>query len=643
MAANLFEFYQSQNKPLPSIQERGQIYQTAGLGSASTYSGTAQQNTSLLGYLQQPTYATNSPTSTAQYSQFLAPPSTYKPPAVMTSSAPTTINQGIGFLSNLTNLPQSNPSTGTISQPATGATGTAPKPPTGTSAPTGQTPPQGNPLAVTSPNQTLQNIVSQTNELLKNYSSMGGTFTPEMQKQISGINGLDATTQALTSQAQTALQNSQFESFNNLITQIKESQKTRDAEIQKLTSSLQPIRDQYLKSLLPSQGEQDLQMQLADLQKQQADFELSLEQGIESEQGIGRPMSLTTGRQAALQRQAQFGRQDLRNQENLLLNRLGIAQGNRELQAKIAEQGLAFAMEDRKFAQEVFDKQEERDNQTIDLFMKYNTLQRQEAADILDSLVGTDPSKLSPQALASLSQIAAQRGLDVRDLLSALEVQHDKVLMDKTLQEAQIAKTLRPDSNGTGGLTPAQINATINQIAGAFDNEPTVKEFNTINAYVNTFKNLGTSATDDQARIYAFAKVMDPAGSVKEGEYKTVQEYSQALLKRAGINVARIYTDSGTLSTEARNSMLTTLQTRLTAQESAYNQVRSEYQRQMDDAAAGRPRQLTNYQTPTSDTLIATPPDDQLQQEYQSLQGTSGGDWWSGLLKSFNIGGWSPF
>ena len=464
MAANLFEYYQSQNKPLPSLQERGQIYQSAGLGSASTYSGTAQQNTSLLGYLQKPTsYTTNSPASTAQYSQFLAPPSTYKPPAVMTSSAPTAINQGISYLSNVTNLPQSNPSTGMVSQPATGATGTAPKPPTGTSAPTGQTPPQGNPLAITSPDQTLQNIVSQTNELLKNYSSMGGTFTPEIQKQISSINGLDATTQALTVQAQTALQNNQFESFIDFLNQRKESQKMRDAEIQKFTNSLQPFRDQYLKYQLPSQGEQDLQMQLADLQKQQADFEVtqsnfetSLGRGLEAEQGIGRAMSLTTGRQAALERQAQFGRQDLRNeaqslrnQENLLLNRLGIAQGNRELQAKIAEKGLAFAMEDRKFAQEVFDKQEDRDNQTIDLFMKYNTLQRQEAADILSSLSGQNPENFSPDTIAALSQISAQRGIDVRDILGGLQTQYDKEILDQVLTKAQITKTLKPDTSAT--------------------------------------------------------------------------------------------------------------------------------------------------------------------------------------------------
>ena len=152
-----------------------------------------------------------------------------------------------------------------------------------------------------------------------------------------------------------------------------------------------------------------------------------------------------------------------------------------------------------------------------------------------------------------------------------------------------------PKADGAGGLSSAQINSTVNSIAGAFDNEQIVKEYNTIRAYVNTFDNLGTSPSDDQARIYAFAKVMDPNSVVRESEYKTVQDYAQALIKTAGINVARVFTDMGTLTPEARSAMSTTLSTRFGVQQNLYNQVSSEYQRQIDDAYAGQARQITNY------------------------------------------------
>jgi hypothetical protein len=49
MASTLYEFYGGK---LPSIQERAKTYEAQGLGSASTYSGTYDQNVALLGKLQ---------------------------------------------------------------------------------------------------------------------------------------------------------------------------------------------------------------------------------------------------------------------------------------------------------------------------------------------------------------------------------------------------------------------------------------------------------------------------------------------------------------------------------------------------------------------------------------------------------------
>jgi len=152
------------------------------------------------------------------------------------------------------------------------------------------------------------------------------------------------------------------------------------------------------------------------------------------------------------------------------------------------------------------------------------------------------------------------------------------------------------------GLTPAQINTTVNSIAGAFDNEPTVKEYNSVQSTISALQNAGQSPTDDIQRIYAFAKVMDPTSVVREGEYKTVQDYSTALLQRMGINVARAFDARGFLTDEARNNMLTTLNNVLQAKKSAYDNVAAQYQRQIDDAYAGKNRTITNYSGTGSST-----------------------------------------
>lgn len=51
LPTNLFQYYQSKGTALPSLSERATAYQSAGLGKASEYTGTADQNTALLGSL----------------------------------------------------------------------------------------------------------------------------------------------------------------------------------------------------------------------------------------------------------------------------------------------------------------------------------------------------------------------------------------------------------------------------------------------------------------------------------------------------------------------------------------------------------------------------------------------------------------
>jgi len=145
------------------------------------------------------------------------------------------------------------------------------------------------------------------------------------------------------------------------------------------------------------------------------------------------------------------------------------------------------------------------------------------------------------------------------------------------------------------GLTPAQINATVNSIAGAFDNEQLVKDYNTINAQYKFLTSAGSTPTDDISRVYVFAKVMDPNSVVREGEYKTVQDYSQALLQSVGLKGARVFSNTGFLTPEARKFMESTIKRRLDVAKVEYDNIKSEYQRQVDDAYAGNPRQITDY------------------------------------------------
>lgn len=166
------------------------------------------------------------------------------------------------------------------------------------------------------------------------------------------------------------------------------------------------------------------------------------------------------------------------------------------------------------------------------------------------------------------------------------------------------AKQLVKGTPKSEGLTAAQINTTVNQIAGAFDNEPVVKNFNVVQEGYDFVKNITgktkPTSADDQGLVYAFAKAMDPNSAVKEGEYITIQKYNQSLIQQGWANAKRIVSNEPFLTDEARQQMQATIQSKYQAATEAYNQVRNEYTRQIEDAYAGRPRTLTNYITPTN-------------------------------------------
>jgi len=154
-------------------------------------------------------------------------------------------------------------------------------------------------------------------------------------------------------------------------------------------------------------------------------------------------------------------------------------------------------------------------------------------------------------------------------------------------------------SGGSGsGLTPAQINSTVNSVAGAFDNEPIVKDFNQATSQYQLMSSLGTqgkSPGDDIAFVYAFAKLMDPNSVVREGEYATIQRYAQSLLDAKTLQAIRTVQNTNFLSADAKQKLLTTAAAKLKVLESQYNNISSEYQRQINDAYAGKPRQITQY------------------------------------------------
>lgn len=147
-----------------------------------------------------------------------------------------------------------------------------------------------------------------------------------------------------------------------------------------------------------------------------------------------------------------------------------------------------------------------------------------------------------------------------------------------------------------GQMTPSQ-QSGVNQIANKFETNPIVQRYNVAAEQKNYVSSLGKNPTDDMARVYAFAKVMDPDSAVREGEYSTVQDYSQALLQAYGLKAKRIFTNSGFLTDEARGYIQNTIADREKSMRTQYENVSNEYGRRIEQVTGkpGGAAFLTNY------------------------------------------------
>ena len=179
-------------------------------------------------------------------------------------------------------------------------------------------------------------------------------------------------------------------------------------------------------------------------------------------------------------------------------------------------------------------------------------------------------------------------------------------------------------AGGAGGLTPGQTQSTINQIAGQFDNEPIVRNYNTVvegYEYARSLANKkNPTSADDQGLIYAFAKAQDPNSAVREGEYTTVQKYSQSLAQTKWADLKRMAKNEPFLTAEARRNMVATIEAKYKTAKKNYENVYKEYQRRIGEVQSGKVvNPLTNYGAAFEEDLS----DKALEEEFNQTQASS--------------------
>ena len=192
------------------------------------------------------------------------------------------------------------------------------------------------------------------------------------------------------------------------------------------------------------------------------------------------------------------------------------------------------------------------------------------------------------------------------------------------------------------GLTPATIQSTINQIVGQFDNEQVVKDYNQVASgyqFMQNIKSNTKNPADDIGMIYAFAKIMDPASVVREGEYATVQKYAQSWAQSFGFDVARIFSNTKFLSTGSVENMKKTAEAKYKANKLMYDNIESEYNRRIEEAKQGKiGGSIQRYAGAFQPSEAVAPEDQTMIDEAKNVgieleEGEEGGTLWSDFYK----------
>lgn len=217
-------------------------------------------------------------------------------------------------------------------------------------------------------------------------------------------------------------------------------------------------------------------------------------------------------------------------------------------------------------------------------FIEKNIAQIQETdADgrVTVSFIDTNPdSDTFGQVIKTtdLGIISTPEGSEYNELLSPTEAANLGVPYGTTKSQAMQM-----------GIIPKldqQTQARVDKIANQFDGEQVVKNFQVTQEgyeFAKSLSNTTTSPADDIGLIYAFAKAMDPNSVVREGEYATVQKYSQSWLESFGFNAARVVNNMEFLTEQARENLKKTIESKYKVSERAYKNVYNEYGRRIDN------------------------------------------------------------
>lgn len=125
-----------------------------------------------------------------------------------------------------------------------------------------------------------------------------------------------------------------------------------------------------------------------------------------------------------------------------------------------------------------------------------------------------------------------------------------------------------------------KMQSRVDGIAKSFQNEQSIKEFQTVQDWYNTILKIDNNTAnpwDDMQLIYALAKTYDPNSVVREWEYATAQKYLTSWADEYKFKIKRVWKASTFLSPEAREGIKATIGRVYDTKKQSYTNIYDQY------------------------------------------------------------------
>lgn len=393
-------------------------------------------------------------------------------------------------------------------------------------------------------------------------------------------------------------------------------------DLDQLLTENQKFRDQILANIIPTADETAAQNDLNSATNTLKNFDVSVEGGIQNIMKKPIALEFQQGQEAALTRDAAFTRSSLSRGVEARASVLQTLQQNRlnilsklQAQEQFGQTDINTAIQLRQIQQQqqqaalkyrsdygittpffnaggtIYDPDNNPISTPAQFFAKAGVTSFDEAR--AKGLL-SDASNLTVEQ--RLAQSNADRTYELqKQQLDSTKYQaitnpvtgEQMVFNPKTGQFTHVSGGSNdPSQTPFFGLGPKVYDAGA-KAAANFDNEAVVKNFNVINEakkFVDSLPNDTNNPADDQGLIYAFAKAMDPNSVVREGEYATVQKYSQSWLQSFGFNAQRVIDNNAFLTPDARAKLKATINSKYQASLGNYQNIYNQYAQRVDQA-----------------------------------------------------------